>query len=502
MTAARIQQQPIAPFPVQASSEVRSFRFTMPIIEESEMAKVVRNGIDAQFGALAAIDSLSALVIAVEIEACSSQTVLERPATVIEANIRALATMAKDIDLTVDISVKHGTLACEASLEDMLQEIVPIMQGIQGVRIRELVLRDVHDGLPAAVSADAPAYAALQAVARSVEILCICDAGWATHLQPAMHFEALKSLSVAIGTNEDTNESDHASSYSNVLQFVNASAEELRHLTLNVGPIIDVEIRTAPLSLQCPKLKKLELLGNSLAFVQPCIVTLPCETLVLRLGFGNDWSLLLELINRPKWPFPRLKTLLIRWAPPELNFEMDDSQIYRSVRDAFSAKGISISVEIIFKDDTGFYAREAIDWLSAMSEELTSLSSRFCDSPEDQHIEAGAMITRVNLPRLADLDIRVSASLAPRHDSAVYTFGAVLRRIRAPQVSHLRINLDTPYSDYLPILQKAIEAGAFPSLRRISGLYKSEDDRVTTHRKNCFLAACSAAGIATDEVDW
>ena len=146
-------------------------------------------------------------------------------------------------------------------------------------------------------------------------------------------------------------------------------------------------------------------------------------------------------------------------------------------------------------------------WLSVCSNDLVSIDSKL-ESVCRMDVPSLPLHPRLQLVRLQDMKLCVSEDLRPDDATAFRTLESVLSFIEAPALRNLQLDIDTPYSDYLPLLKQALEQGTFANLDNISGTYRmihrSEGwgSIVAETRRAYFIAACRKRRINIADLIW
>ena len=488
----------VAQFPVDASIHVRSFHFRLPVVRDGNNATDTRSGIAAQFGALSGMEHLANLTLAIEIRSSPLLEDVERPLSVLRSNVQAIAARARGC--TFDVELVGGWMdgrdgapaATHAVLEAVLEALV-------GTWIRRLSFRDFFDNArPEVPYRDQPAYLAFCRLAPTLQELQLFEPGWLLCNPEPVPIPHLRAMTLHVPESFDLSET--ASFRSNFRLFVNAAAKNLEALHLDVTTWLPPQEDHRP--------GQAVLTGSALKEFFPYLDTLPCEKLQVVVGTRDDWNLLRELLGREPRTFPHLKNIHLFWEAFSFDETQDFLPVYSEIKAILFANNVGCVVEVIEDPNEVLDARTAVRCLSCLGPDLLSIEAALSATQTGELLLNDCQST-IAMLKLTNMRIVIDERLANDYESAGPTLLAVLSRVRCPLLEDITLDIRTPYSEVLPILEKAIRVGAaFPALKRRVGKYTLYDrpsnwvGKTAKHRKQRFLHACSEAGISLADFEW
>jgi hypothetical protein len=473
------------------------------VYSDSLWAKNVRCKIAAQFGAVGCCTNLKTVIIFVDLRALPEQDHLERPLSVFQANLRSVVALAGQAALVLHVTGARlsdkRTITEECELPSVL---ACIFQAFRDRHLSELRLHGLSIK-PKAAAGFEPVIAGLDLIASGLRSLHLTGITCLILSQPPITLETLEELSiVSVPTPAEAR-----SFLARLPQFINANSSSLIRLQLDFPSMLAAYVgNPVPAGIVCEKLVTLAMYGSALQSIGSAFSLPSCTTLSVTVNSSADCKSLHTLLAKRPRCVPELRSLRMR-TTQRYHMYPSDRELYERVQDLVDATAADMVLEAQFGPAQACKQSELLSWLDLFCQDLHHWDVHFNPSPKER-IMPRTTSYRTHLPNLRSWCIRVAETTISGDMSAHWLVNDCLDRIAAPVLQRLELHVSTPYANYLNGLAKAIEQGAFPQLKTISGVYSLYDDAeewtsaVTACRRTSFVQACTRKGINISDLRW
>lgn len=481
---------------MEASRHVQSFEIFLLLENESHYSTNFYKAFSAvQCGVLSVLDQLRTLQIRLRIGDAIEFDDPEGYADLLRNKLVAISQFVPTARREIFIGEPDE---CDILGSHVLLVLARAFEGLGAFPIAKLHLQEISqdeeitDNLSDALSRLAP----------GLQELVIERSEWLFGRAP-IAMPALRRLCI-----EFDDGSDHLS-LPELVQWINASATCLQHLSLHFGnPLEYVPIGGQVTSLVCPKLVELELEAEAMASLRYRLRDIPCTCVSVMLPDARTCASLKSLLTQSTpAAFPNLSRLKVCWEPTH-GLRSRDGEACRSLLTSVGHR-FDVEIDLRARDVSTTYV-DLASWLQAAATYLVSCTFRISAEIPARHPSTFLSVP-AGFPKLQKVPLRMLEYLH-KNTAGTPSMAALLRLLKAPVLQQMGLDVRSPYTDYLPVLQGMIERPAdLPDLRAVSGMCrlalsdssdKGWDAPINAHRRKRFIEACKARRIDLTELTW